>query len=125
MRGRSHEQVEQVFTRGPRARGAHGAGAPRRVPIAVGGRRVDSKAPCPLDKVNRQFRAERPNQLWVSDFSVPQQAAQEMRVWPLAIGLQEQVANHHERLWSKALVVSVMEKVPSRHQVWINEDEQP
>ena len=27
----------------------------------------DSKAPCPLDKVNRQFRAERPNQLWVSD----------------------------------------------------------
>lgn len=27
----------------------------------------DSAAPCPLDKVNRQFRAERPNQLWVSD----------------------------------------------------------
>jgi|GEM_PF-4180493 hypothetical protein len=47
-----------------------------------------------------------------------------MRVWPLAIGLQEQVANHHERPGSKALVVSVMEKVPLRHQVWINEDEQ-
>ena len=29
----------------------------------------DSEAPCPLDKVNRQFRAERPNQLWVSDFT--------------------------------------------------------
>ena len=29
----------------------------------------DGKAPCPLDKVNRQFRAERPNQLWVSDFT--------------------------------------------------------
>jgi len=29
----------------------------------------DSKAPCPLDKVNRQFRAERPNPLWVSDFT--------------------------------------------------------
>jgi putative transposase len=29
----------------------------------------DSKAPCPLDKVNRQFKAERPNQLWVSDFT--------------------------------------------------------
>jgi transposase InsO family protein len=29
----------------------------------------DCKAPCPLDKVNRQFRAERPNQLWVSDFT--------------------------------------------------------
>ena len=29
----------------------------------------DTTAPCPLDKVNRQFRAERPNQLWVSDFT--------------------------------------------------------
>jgi len=29
----------------------------------------DNKAPCPLDKVNRQFRADRPNQLWVSDFT--------------------------------------------------------
>ncbi len=29
----------------------------------------DSKVPCPLDRVNRQFRAERPNQLWVSDFT--------------------------------------------------------
>jgi putative transposase len=29
----------------------------------------DPKAPCPLDRVNRQFRAQRPNQLWVSDFT--------------------------------------------------------
>jgi putative transposase len=29
----------------------------------------DDRAPCPLDKVHRQFRAERPNQLWVSDFT--------------------------------------------------------
>ena len=29
----------------------------------------DRKAPCPLDNVNRQFKAERPNQLWVSDFT--------------------------------------------------------
>ena len=29
----------------------------------------DAKAPCPLDRVNRQFRAQRPNQLWVSDFT--------------------------------------------------------
>ena len=29
----------------------------------------DGKAPCPSDKVTRQFRAERPNQLWVSDFT--------------------------------------------------------
>ncbi len=26
-------------------------------------------APCPLDRVKRQFTAERPNQLWVSDFT--------------------------------------------------------
>ena len=29
----------------------------------------DPRAPCPLDKVNRQFRAERPKQRWVSDFT--------------------------------------------------------
>jgi len=29
----------------------------------------DTSAPCPLDRVNRQFNAQRPNQLWVSDFT--------------------------------------------------------
>jgi transposase InsO family protein len=29
----------------------------------------DKALPCPLDRVNRQFQAERPNQLWVSDFT--------------------------------------------------------
>lgn len=29
----------------------------------------DKAAVCPLDRVNRQFRADRPNQLWVSDFT--------------------------------------------------------
>ncbi|HQT72244.1 MAG TPA: IS3 family transposase [Thiobacillus sp.] len=29
----------------------------------------DAKVPCPLDRVNRQFKADRPNQLWVSDFT--------------------------------------------------------
>ena len=29
----------------------------------------DPKAPCPLDRVNRQFRAPAPNRLWVSDFT--------------------------------------------------------
>jgi putative transposase len=29
----------------------------------------DPKAECPLDRVNRQFKADRPNQLWVSDFT--------------------------------------------------------
>lgn len=31
--------------------------------------RPDQTAACPLDRVNRQFRADRPNQLWVSDFT--------------------------------------------------------
>ncbi len=29
----------------------------------------DTKAACPLDRVNRVFKADRPNQLWVSDFT--------------------------------------------------------
>ena len=29
----------------------------------------DAKAPCPLDHVTRVFKAERPSQLWVSDFA--------------------------------------------------------
>lgn len=28
-----------------------------------------AKAPCPQDRVNREFKAQRPNQLWVSDFT--------------------------------------------------------
>lgn len=41
---------------------------------AVRGRRVrttvsDTSAPCPLDRVNRVFGADRPNRLWVSDFT--------------------------------------------------------
>jgi transposase InsO family protein len=30
---------------------------------------ADKATPCPADKVNRQFRAPRPNVLWVSDFT--------------------------------------------------------
>ena len=29
----------------------------------------DPAAPCPQDRVNRQFKADRPNQLWVTDFT--------------------------------------------------------
>jgi transposase InsO family protein len=29
----------------------------------------DASVSCPLDRVNRQFTADRPNQLWVSDFT--------------------------------------------------------
>jgi transposase InsO family protein len=30
---------------------------------------ANAAAPCPQDRVNRQFQAERPNQLWVADFT--------------------------------------------------------
>lgn len=36
---------------------------------AVRTTQADKAVPCPLDRVNRQFRATRPNQLWVSDFT--------------------------------------------------------
>ncbi|MDW9233349.1 putative iSPsy21, transposase OrfB [Burkholderia cepacia] len=41
---------------------------------AIRGKRIrtttpDTSAPRPLDRGNRQFKAERPNQLWVSDFT--------------------------------------------------------
>ena len=41
---------------------------------AIRGKRVrttvsDKAAPCPLDRVNRQFQAPGPNMLWVSDFT--------------------------------------------------------
>ena len=29
----------------------------------------DAKAACPLDRVNRQFKAQRPDELWVADFT--------------------------------------------------------
>jgi putative transposase len=29
----------------------------------------DKAAPCPLNKVNRQFHAPAPNRLWLSDFT--------------------------------------------------------
>ena len=48
-----------------RWRGLQGVRRGKVVRTTVG----DSKAACPLDRVNRQFRAERPNQLWVSDFT--------------------------------------------------------
>jgi len=38
-------------------------GKPKRTTIS------DKNAPCPLDRVNRQFRAAAPNRLWVSDFT--------------------------------------------------------
>ena len=48
-------------------RGTDPQGAVRGQPVktTVG----DKAAPCPLNKVNRQFQAPRPNALWVSDFT--------------------------------------------------------
>ncbi len=45
--------------------GLQGARRGKRVRTTI----PDVSAPCPLDRVNRQFRADRPNQLWVSDFT--------------------------------------------------------
>jgi len=38
-------------------------GKPKRTTVS------DKSAPCPLDRVNRQFKAPTPNRLWVSDFT--------------------------------------------------------
>jgi transposase InsO family protein len=48
-----------------RSLGLHGVirGKPFRTTVS------DKAAPCPLDHVNRQFRAPAPNRLWVSDFT--------------------------------------------------------
>jgi hypothetical protein len=43
---------------------------------------------------------------------VRHEAAQEMRVRPLEACLQEPASNRLKLLWSKAMVVSVKEKVP-------------
>ncbi len=48
-----------------KAKGLQGARRGKRIRTTV----PDAKAPCPQDRVNRQFKADRPNQLWVSDFT--------------------------------------------------------
>ncbi len=48
-----------------RQRGLQGARRGKAVRTTV----PDAKAACPLDRVNRQFKAQRPNQLWVADFT--------------------------------------------------------
>ncbi len=48
-----------------RRRGLQGARRGKGVRTTV----PDAKAACPLDRVNRQFKAQRPNQLWVADFT--------------------------------------------------------
>ncbi len=48
-----------------RAMGLQGARRGKGVRTTV----PDKAVPCPLDRVNRVFKAQRPNQLWVSDFT--------------------------------------------------------
>jgi transposase InsO family protein len=48
-----------------RAMGLQGARRGKGVRTTV----PDVNAPCPFDRVNRNFRAARPNELWVSDFT--------------------------------------------------------
>lgn len=48
-----------------RARGLRGAMRGKKVRTT----RPDAAMPCPQDRVQRQFRASRPNQLWVADFT--------------------------------------------------------
>jgi len=43
----------------------HGARRGKKVRTTV----PDAKATCPRDRVNRQFKARRPNELWVADFT--------------------------------------------------------
>ena len=48
-----------------RSMGLHGVIRGKTVRTTV----PDKATPCPLDHVNRQFHAPRPNALWVSDFT--------------------------------------------------------
>ena len=48
-----------------RALGLQGARRGKTVRTTI----ADTRVPCPLDRVNREFKAQRPNPLWVSDFT--------------------------------------------------------
>ncbi len=65
LRRENHDVARCTVERLMRDMGLQGAirGKPVRTTVS------DKAAPCPLDHVNRQFRAPRPNVLWVSDFT--------------------------------------------------------
>jgi transposase InsO family protein len=65
LRREGTEAARCTVERLMRLRGLRGATRSKGVRTTV----ADTKAPCPLDRVNREFRAERPNELWVSDFT--------------------------------------------------------
>ena len=65
MKREGHDLARCTVARLMRSMGLQGVirGKPARTTIS------DKAAPCPLDHVNRQFKAPRPNALWVSDFT--------------------------------------------------------
>jgi transposase InsO family protein len=60
-----HDVARCTVERLMRKMGLEGVIRGKRVKTTV----PDKAAPCPLDHVNREFRVERPNVLWVSDFT--------------------------------------------------------
>ena len=77
----------------------------------------DKAAPCPLDHVNRQFHAVTAKCALGLGLQCAAGSGVRDGGWSPAIGLQERVANHRKRRWSKAGVVSVTEKALQRRQV--------
>jgi transposase InsO family protein len=65
LRREGREVARCTVARLMRSMGLEGVIRGRTVRTTVSDRAV----PCPLDRVNRQFRAPRPNALWVSDFT--------------------------------------------------------
>jgi hypothetical protein len=65
LKREGHDTARCTVARLMRGMGLQGVirGKPVRTTIS------DKAAPCPLDHVNRQFKAPRPNALWVSDFT--------------------------------------------------------
>ena len=65
LKREGHDQARCTVARLMRGMGLQGVirGKPVRTTIS------DKAAPCPLDHVNRQFKAPRPDVLWVSDFT--------------------------------------------------------
>ena len=65
LKREGHDLARCTVARLMRGMGLQGAirGKPVRTTIS------DKAAPCPLDHVNREFKAPRPNALWVSDFT--------------------------------------------------------
>ena len=65
MRREGHEVARCTVSRLMQTMGLQGVVRGKPVKTTVS----DKAAPCPLDHVNRQFKAPRPNALWLSDFT--------------------------------------------------------